>query len=152
MIGEQCLAYLNKLLANFVYLQYKLHSIHTDMTGPSFMPIHWLFNDVYQFFGDDHIDWIKERVRVLGGFTPASILELSKLTDIKELKVVPPMIQLMQMAIQDLRYMEWFLQEGIDHFWEVNDLVTQDTLINFADAVWVFRRKIESSLPSINQK
>lgn len=101
-----CIEYLSHLLANFVYLQYKIHSLHTDMAGPFFMPMHLLLNDVYQFFGDDNIDRIKERVRILGGFTPPSILELSRLADIQELKSIPTMTILLQMVSKDLRFME----------------------------------------------
>jgi DNA-binding ferritin-like protein len=61
-----CIEFLSKLLADFVYLQYKFHTLHTDMgKSPIFMPIHSLMDEVYQFFGDDNIDWIKERCRIL---------------------------------------------------------------------------------------
>ena len=77
--------------------------------SPIFMPMHELMNDVYQFFGDDNIDWIKERVRILGGNTPPSIFELSELTDIKELQSIPPMAELLKVVADDLRTMEDFL-------------------------------------------
>ena len=94
------ISYLSKLLANFVYLQYKIHSMHTDMPPcPVWLRNHEFMNDVYTFFGDDQIDRIKERARILGGSTPCSIFELSQLTDIKELQTVPPMIEMLQIVI-----------------------------------------------------
>lgn len=143
-----CIQYLSKLLANFVYLQYKFHHLHTDMKGPTFMPIHTLMDEVYQFFGDDHIDRIKERARILGGTTPASIFELSQMTDIQELKTCPPMLELLQIVSGDLRMMEEFLSQWIDLSGKINDLVTQNTLIDFNDAVGKFRWKIEMSMPN----
>lgn len=120
--------------------------MHTDMTGPLFMPIHLLLDDVYQFFGDNNIDWIKERVRILSWFSPSSILELSQMTDIQEVKVVPPMTIILQMVAKDLRFIENLLSQWIKSM--TNDLVTQNKLIDFADAVGKFRWKVESSLPS----
>lgn len=143
-----CIAYLSKLLANFVYLQYKFHHIHTDMAhSPIFMPMHLLMNDIYQFFGDDNIDRIKERVRILWGNTPASIFELSQLTDIQELESVPQMMWLLEIVASDLRTIEDFLSAGINTTGDKWDLVTQNQMINFADAVWTFRWKIEMSIP-----
>lgn len=143
-----CIEYLSKLLANFVYLQYKFHSLHTDMNhSPIFMEMHLLMNDIYQFFWDDNIDWIKERVRILWGFTPMSIYELSQLTNIQELKSFPAMGELLKIVSSDLRTMEDYLGLGIDHSAKVNDLVTQNKLIDFQDTVWTYRWKIEMSIP-----
>jgi DNA-binding ferritin-like protein len=111
------------------------------------MPMHLLMNDIYQFFGDDNIDRIKERVRILWGNTPASIFELSQLTDIQELESVPQMMWLLEIVASDLRTIEDFLSAGINTTGDKWDLVTQNQMINFADAVWTFRWKIEMSIP-----
>lgn len=142
-----CIAYLSKLLANFVYLQYKFHSMHTDMPAcPVRLRNHEFMNDVYTFFGDDNIDWIKERARILGGSTPCSIFELSQLTDVKELQSVPPMMEMLQIVIGDLKMMEELLNVWLKL--AESDLVTQDKLINFNDTVGTMRWKLQMMLPN----
>ena len=144
------IVYLSKLLSDFVYLQYKFHTLHTDMAkSPIFMEIHLLVNDIYQFFGDDNIDWIKERCRVLWWFTPTSIFELSKLTWVKELAwLVPAMPEILKIIANDLRLIENTLATWMSETGKMNDLVTQNKLIDFATDIWVFRWKIEASIPS----
>jgi DNA-binding ferritin-like protein len=113
------------------------------------MPIHSLMDEVYQFFGDDNIDWIKERCRILWAYSPTSIFELSKLTQIKELNgPCPAMPELLHVVASDLRTMEGVLENGIQFTGKMWDLVTQNQMINYTDAVWKFRRKIESSIPN----
>jgi len=68
------------------------------------------------------------------------------MTDIQEVKVVPSMTVILQMVAKDLRFMESMLAQGIKQM--ASDLVTQNKLIDFADAVGKFRWKVESSLPS----
>lgn len=141
------ISYLSKLLANFVYLQYKFHSMHTDMPAcPVRQRNHEFMNDVYTFFGDEHIDRIKERARILGGNTPCSIFELSQLTDVKELQTVPPMMEMLQIVIGDLQMMEELLNVGMEL--TQSDLVTQGKLINFNDTVGTMRWKLQMMLPN----
>ena len=94
--------YLNKLLANFVVMQYKVHSIHTDIVGTLFWDVHLLLNEVYKFFGDDNIDVIKERVRVLKNFTTSNLCDLIDLSEIEEISKVPSMVRSLEVVFADL--------------------------------------------------
>lgn len=121
--------------------------MHTDMPAcPVRLRNHEFMDDVYQFFWDDNIDKIKERVRVLWGNTPCSIFELSQLTDVKELQSVPPMIEMLQIVIGDLQMMEELLNVWIEL--AQKDLITQSRLICFNDTIGTMRWKLQMMLPN----
>lgn len=136
--------YLKTLLANFVVMEYKVHSMHTDIVGSLFMPIHLLFSDVYNFFGADNRDKIKERVRILGDFTPSNLSELIDLAEIDEIKKVPSLLKCLEEVASDLEKMQTCLTDGMKQSSE--DLVTQNMLIDFSDEVWVLKYKVDSIL------
>ena len=138
--------YLNKLLANFVVMQYKVHSIHTDVVGTLFLDVHLLLNDVYKFFGDDNVDLIKERVRVLKDFTSSNLCDLIDLAEIEEISKVPSMVRSLEVVFADLETIEKCLNEGKDLCTENKDLDTQQILIDFSLAVGTLRWKVESVL------
>ena len=136
--------FLKTLLANFVVMEYKVHSMHTDIVGSLFMPTHLLFGDVYSFFGADNRDKIKERVRILGEFTPSNLSELIDLAEIEEIKKVPSLLKCLEEVSADLEKMCLCLQKGIGE--SDKDLVTQNLLIDFDDAVGVLKYKVDSIL------
>ena len=103
--------YLNKLLANFMVMEYKVHSIHTDIVGSLFLDVHSLLGDIYSFFGASNRDAIKERVRVLGKFTPSSLSELLDLTEINEIVKVPSLVRSLETVFADLSTIEKCLTE-----------------------------------------
>jgi len=134
--------YLKLLLSHFVVLQYKFHTIHTNARWPEFLWFHEFMWDLYKMFWDDNIDWIKERALILWMDTPCSLAELLSLCKIPELKEVPSIPECWKIVYDDLVFIEQVLQKWIDISWEENDLVTQNTLIDRADAVWKNRRKL----------
>jgi len=135
--------YLPILLAHFVVLQYKFHSIHTSSAGMCFLPFHEFMNEVYQFFWDDNIDRIKERALILGFDTPSSITTLLQMCKMEELESVPEIEEAKWIVLQDLQMMEKILQTGIEMSGQENDLVTQNTLIDYNDTVGKMRWKIQ---------
>lgn len=139
--------YLPLLLSYYLALQYKLHAIHTDAKWPWFLYIHPFLDEVYQFFGDDSIDWIKERCNILW-LSTASNLETALWiqNSIKQLDKVPTIQEAIKIVYADLVYMEGILQTWIDVSGKVNDLVTQNKLIDYLDILWKLRRKLQFEL------
>ena len=136
--------YLNKLLANFVVMEYKVHSIHTDIVGSLFLDVHTLLWEIYNFFWSSNRDSIKERVRILRSFTPSSLSELIDLSEINEISKVPSLVRSLETVFADLEMLEKCLTEWCDI--AKDDLVTQNILIDFNTEIGKFRRKIESVL------
>lgn len=138
--------YLNVLLANFVYLQYKIHSLHTDCIWALFLPYHSFLDEVYGFFGDSNIDTIKERVRILWEDTPNTLEELTKLNTVEELKSIPSITEALKIVKKDLEDMCELLQKGEEQADDMKDFVTMNMLTDFHKIVWKLERKNRSIL------
>jgi DNA-binding ferritin-like protein len=132
------------LLAHAVALQYKFHSIHTSARGEDFLTFHPLMNKIYKLFWDDQIDRIKERALILWFDTPSSLSKLLAMCWMEELETVPCIEKCYSIVIQDLMAMEQILNKWIEL--SQTDLVTQNHLIDFNDAVGKFRWKLQMTV------
>ncbi len=74
---------LSKLLADSYTLYLKTQNFHWNVTGPHFKSLHLMFEEQYTDLAAA-VDVIAERIRALGIFTPASYVQFSQLTKIKE--------------------------------------------------------------------
>lgn len=74
---------LNPLLADQVMLYTKLRKFHWNVVGPSFRPLHDLFEEQYSAL-EEIIDDIAERIRALGGFAIGTLGEFSENTSLQE--------------------------------------------------------------------
>ena len=74
---------LSRMLADEFLLATKTRDAHWNVEGGDFYIAHKLFEDQYELL-DAVIDEIAERVRVLGHFPPASLVEFIKLTRLSE--------------------------------------------------------------------
>ena len=138
--------YLCALLASFVWLQYKIHCLHTDSVGPIFWDIHKLLDEIYQFFGDENIDLIKEQVRILWDETPNNLDELNKLSTIKQLDSIPTITEALKIVRTDLLAMCDMVQQGEEESNNVKDFVTMKILTDFHQAIGKFEWKVRSTL------
>lgn len=132
------------LLANFVALQYKFHSIHTSMKGKSRSCFHTMMDEVYQLFWDDAIDLIKERAEMMNMTTPSNLEQLLKVSIIKQLDTIPDTIKSKAIVLEDMKiieaYIEWLL-------WKYNDdLQTQTMLLDLLQPITKMRWKLESTI------
>ena len=135
---------LSILLANFVVLQYKIHSIHTSMKdGLCWLGLHAFLDDVYLFFGDENIDKIKERAEIKWSTTPFTLSALLEIASIDELTKLPSTIEAKQIILEDLKHMEDILSGMCPKY--ADDLVTQNMLVDFKDQIGIFRWKLEST-------
>lgn len=71
------------LLADEYTLATKTRNAHWNVVGPHFSHLHKFFEDQYHQI-DEQVDEAAERIRQLGGLTPATLVEFSKLTRLKE--------------------------------------------------------------------
>lgn len=74
---------LEKILADQYVLYTKTRNYHWNVTGENFSEYHKLFENQYSALDED-IDDVAERIRSLGGMTPATLNEFSKMTRLKE--------------------------------------------------------------------
>jgi len=72
--NETVVLRLKVLLSDFHVFSIKVHNFHWNVTGPSFGPLHKLFDEVYDHAGG-HIDKVAERIRQIGGVAPGSMKE-----------------------------------------------------------------------------
>lgn len=80
---KEVAAGLSRLLADSYILFLKTHNYHWNVTGPTFMGLHNLFEEQYtELF--TAVDEIAERIRTLGEKAPGSFEVFSKLSQIKE--------------------------------------------------------------------
>jgi starvation-inducible DNA-binding protein len=68
---------LSKLLADEYVLYTKTWNYHWNVVGPHFNDLHKFFEDQYNQLSDD-VDDIAERIRSIGGKTPATLSEFGK--------------------------------------------------------------------------
>lgn len=137
--------YLKRLLADMHYLAYKVHSIHTDITGALFSSVHSLTDDLYNYLWAQE-DWIKERVRQMHDFTPSSLEELSKLKTIEEIDSVPNIQDSLIIIRNDLLKLVEILKEWKKMAGEKDDLDTQEMLISVSKSISVYEWKVRSIL------
>lgn len=74
---------LSQFLANSYTLYLKTHNYHWNVTGPSFLTLHNLFEEQYTDLATA-VDEIAERIRALGEKAPGSYMAFAKLTEIAE--------------------------------------------------------------------
>ena len=80
---ENVVSILSKVLADQYILYTKTRNYHWNVTGEDFSEYHKLFADQYAALEGD-IDEVAERIRALGGKTPATLSEFSKMTRLNE--------------------------------------------------------------------
>jgi len=80
---------LSKGLANEMTLYVKTRNFHWNVSGPSFMELHQLFEKQYKLL-EENIDELAERISKLGGKTIGTMKEYLEMTDLKEMPMTYP--------------------------------------------------------------
>jgi starvation-inducible DNA-binding protein len=80
---ENVVSILSTVLADQYILYTKTRNYHWNVTGEDFSEYHKLFGEQYAALEAD-IDEVAERIRALGGKTPATLGEFSKMTRLNE--------------------------------------------------------------------
>ncbi len=112
---------------NFQYYT-KAHGFHVNVIGPDFTEFHDLFSQVYQP-AQENIDHIGEKIRVIQGIAPFSLMRIMELGDIKDSDKVPDAMKMTKELLADS-------QTLMNHYEECHDIAVefkQYGLINFLE-------------------
>jgi DNA-binding ferritin-like protein len=112
---------------NFQYYT-KAHGFHVNTVGPDFSEFHGLFSQVYQP-AQENIDHIGEKIRVIQGIAPFSLMRIMELGDIKDSDKVPDAMKMTKELLADS-------QTLMNHYEECHDIAVefkQYGLINFLE-------------------
>ncbi len=74
---------LNRILADSLVFEQKMHHFHWTVRGPQFFQLHAKFEDLYDRWGE-LVDELAERVLQIGGRPVATLAEALKLATLKE--------------------------------------------------------------------
>ena len=135
-------------LANQMTLYVKLRKSHWNVSGPSFMEFHLLFEEQYKKL-EIAIDETAERIGKLGGKTIGTMKEFSELTVIKESpNEYPDQKDILKELITDHETIIIQLRKDVDRSEEQNkDAGTADFLtslmLEHETMAWKLRRYLE---------
>jgi starvation-inducible DNA-binding protein len=91
---------LGHFLADTYALYLKTQNFHWNVSGPLFYTLHKMFEEQYLELAGA-VDEIAERIRSLGGYTPASFSQFSQLTSLKEAKEKIDAATMVEMLFND---------------------------------------------------
>jgi len=74
---------LNKLLADEVVLYFKTRNYHWNIEGQNFHELHLFYESQYKLL-DQIMDDVAERIRIIGHYTEARLVDYLKLTNLLE--------------------------------------------------------------------
>jgi starvation-inducible DNA-binding protein len=92
---------LKVLLASSYVFVLKAQNFHYNVEGPDFPQYHKFFGKLYEEVYDNTIDKSAELIRVLGSYTPSSLLRFSELSIIADQTKIPRAELMIQELLQD---------------------------------------------------
>lgn len=134
---------LNKSIANFAVLYFKLHHFHWFVSGPGFYHYHKLFEELYDET-TENLDQFAERLLAIGG-TPASTLkEYLNLSTISEGGNEKLPVEIVKVLSEDYGKIRDDLKAGIGVCESEGDYPTADMFIGTIEAMekhlWMMRQ------------
>ena len=139
---ELLLQCLNKTLADAYALFLKTQNFHWNVSGPSFVTMHELFEKQYHelFLA---IDAIAERIRALGHFAPGSFHAYAKLTTVQEALEPIEATEMVERLIRDHETLLHTLRSTLDVAQLIGDHVTTDLcvqrLVSHEKQIWFLK-------------
>lgn len=145
---KNSISILSSILANEMTLYIKIRKFHWNVSGPSFMELHKLFEGQYTQL-EQSIDEVAERISKLGGNTIGTMKEFSDLTIIKESpNHYPAQKEMIKELLEDHETVIVQLRKDVDLSADKNkDAATADFLTGLMEAhetmAWTLRRYLE---------
>lgn len=137
---------LKNVLADAFILTIKTRHYHWNVTGPTFLTLHGLFNEIYDML-DEAGDDFAERIRALDLFTHGSYAEFIKVSTIKEETKIPSHIEMIQNLTCDLENFSSRLNEAKKVALSVEDDGTADLMVEYIRSTnkftWMLRSHLE---------
>lgn len=134
---------LSKILADQYVLYTKTRNYHWNVTGEDFSEYHKLFGDQYDALDGD-IDDVAERIRSLGGKTPATLSEFTKTARLTEHPNEYPKASIMiANLLADHEKIIQNLRKDIESCGKYGDVGTEDFLTQLLEkhekTAWMLR-------------
>lgn len=120
---------LSQLLADTYILYTKTQNYHWNVVDPRFFQLHKFFESQYEELAEA-LDVIAERIRMLGGRTPASMHQFLELSTLEESVDELSGDQMIQQLVEDHSFMADSLRFSIDETSKLGDEGTADMMIN----------------------
>ncbi len=144
------------LLADTYVLTVKTQNYHWNVMDEDFRALHEFFEEQYNEMVPA-IDILAERIRKLGQFSPGSMTEMLKLTDLKEdTNHNEPAKQMIANLLADHQHMISHLKKGIKEADEGDDPGTQDMLTDRLRAhekhAWMLAASLNKQSNSLDQQ
>ena len=139
---------LGKVIADQYVLYTKTRNYHWNVTGEDFSQYHKLFEEQYSAIDED-IDEVAERIRALGGKTPATLNEFLKSAILKEHPAeYPPAKSMIANLLADHETVIRNLRVHIEVCDDVDDVGTEDFLTQLMEkhekTAWMLRATLEN--------
>lgn len=139
---------LSDIMADQYILYTKTRNYHWNVTGEDFAQYHKLFEEQYSAIDED-IDDVAERIRALGGKTPATLAEFVKSAALKEHPGKYPSAKAMiANLLADHEAVIRSLRKAIEICDDMDDDGTEDFLTQLMEkhekTAWMLRATIES--------
>ncbi|WP_308990606.1 DNA starvation/stationary phase protection protein [Mariniflexile litorale] len=136
--------HLTVVLSNAMILYVKTRKFHWNVTGPSFMELHKLFENQYNDLEKD-IDEIAERISKLGGKSIGTMKEFIKHGSLKESETDPSQKVMIEELLSDHEAVIKELRDIINSIEEdTDDMGTSDfltaLLLSHESKAWVLRK------------
>lgn len=137
---------LSHLLADTYTLYLKTQNFHWNVTGPTFMMLHLMFEEQYESLAAA-VDSIAERIRALGFPAPASFTQFQQLATIKdETKVLTAQEMIKQLltdhesVIKTARALYPIAEKSVD---EASADLATERLLEHEKTAWMLRSLLE---------
>lgn len=145
---QKAIDILGNIIADQYVLYTKTRNYHWNVTGEDFTQYHKLFEEQYSVIDED-IDDVAERIRSLGGKTPATLSEFLKSTTLKEHPTKYPMAKTMiANLLVDHETVIRTLRKGIEVCDDLDDDGTEDFLTQLMEkhekTAWMLRATLDN--------
>ena len=145
---QKVIGVLGGIIANQYVLYTKTRNYHWNVTGEDFSQYHKLFEEQYSAIDED-IDAVAERIRALGGNSPATLAEFVKMATLKEHPGKYPSAKVMiANLLADHESVIRNLRKDIEVCGNVDDAGTEDFLTQLMEkhekTAWMLRATLES--------
>lgn len=139
---------LGNIIADQYILYTKTRNYHWNVTGEDFVQYHKLFEEQYSAIDED-IDEVAERIRALGGKTPATLGEFLKSATLKEHPRKFPLAKTMiANLLTDHETVIRNLRKDIEICDDLDDVGTEDFLTQLMEkhekTAWMLRATLDN--------
>ena len=147
-VRQKVIDVLGGIIADQYILYTKTRNYHWNVTGEDFAQYHKLFEEQYSAIDED-IDAVAERIRALGGKSPATLSEFIKASTLKEHPGKYPSAKVMiANLLADHEAVIRNLRKDIEVCNDVDDTGTEDFLTQLMEkhekTAWMLRATLES--------